>query len=120
MFCVFIPIGLIGLIGLIAQGFLRERLIGLIVPIGPIGLIGLIVPIGLIALGFLRERLIGALGAASRRGSPLRGSGPFVCFPGVRAAVAALHPRLIKGRRFAASWPPRFARRNSVAPLTRR
>ena len=43
-------------------------------PIGLIGLIGLITPIGLIALGFLRERFIGALGAASRRGSPLQGS----------------------------------------------
>ena len=60
MFCVFFPIGLIGLIGLIA-------------------------PIGLIALGFLRERLIA-----------LRGSRRF----------AALHPRLIKGRRFAAFFPP--------------
>ena len=37
-------------------------------PIGLIGLIGLIIPIGLIAPGFLRERLIGSLGVASRHG----------------------------------------------------
>ena len=50
-------------------------------PIGLIGLIGLIIPIGLIALGFLRERVIALRGFAPLRGasppanqgSPLRG-----------------------------------------------
>ena len=61
-------------------------------PIGLIGLIGLIMPIGLIALGVLRERHIGSLGAAARRGSPLRGSSSIVCIPGVRAASGASPP----------------------------
>ena len=81
-------------------------------PIGLIGLIGLIMPIGLIAPGFLRERLMGSLGAAARRGSPLRGSNPFVCLPGGSRRCAALNPRLIRGRRFAAFFLPRFARRH--------
>ena len=53
----------------------------------------------------------GGTGAAARRGSPLRGSSSIFCIPGVRAALAALHPRLIKGRRFAALFPPRCALR---------
>ena len=45
---------------------------------------------------------------------------PYCLRSGGSRRCATLHPRLIRGRRFAAIWPPRFARRNSVAPLTRR